>query len=201
MKKLVFLSVFALAILATSCKLESLTYYDDIYSSSTDAQYVRPNPTSSNYSNSNAAPNNANNSYNNAANSNNYNNNYNNNSNNNNVTYYYDEETGLYYDANSNTYYDPNTGNYYSGTSSNSNSYSDGNGNTYITNNYYFDDDSYYDYYYTSRIRRFHSCCDYGWSYYDPYFTRSIPFWNVSSLTKDNAIPTWRCLSPMAPRC
>ena len=85
MKKLVYFSVLALAILATSCKLESLTYYDDIYSSSTDAQYVRPNTAPANYSNSNATPNNANNSYNNASNYNN-NNNYSNN-NSNNVTY------------------------------------------------------------------------------------------------------------------
>jgi len=46
--------------------------------------------------------------------------------------------------------------------------YSDGNGNTYITNNYYNDDD-YYDYAYTARIRRFYH--PYGWNYYDPFYT------------------------------
>ena len=106
MKKLVFFSVFALALLATSCKLESLTYYDDIYSSSTDAQYSRPASAPANYSNSNVVPNNSSNYSNNAANSNNYsNNNYNSNNSNNNVTYYYDEETGLFWL--SSRYYSP----------------------------------------------------------------------------------------------
>ncbi len=43
-------------------------------------------------------------------------------------------------------------------------------GNTYITNNYY-DNDDYYDYTYTSRMRRFNHPC--GWSYYDSYYTNS----------------------------
>ncbi|HQF28052.1 MAG TPA: hypothetical protein PLD36_05495, partial [Bacteroidia bacterium] len=42
--------------------------------------------------------------------------------------------------------------------------YSDGKGNTYVTNNYY-DDDDYYDYAYSARLRRFHH--PYGWNYYD----------------------------------
>ena len=46
--------------------------------------------------------------------------------------------------------------------------YSD-DGETYVTNNYYYNDDDYYDYAYTSRVRRFYH--PYGWSYYDPYYT------------------------------
>ena len=57
-------------------------------------------------------------------------------------------------------------------------------GNTYVTNNYYYDEDDYYDYAYTSRIRRFYH--PYGWSYYDSYYTNSYwydynPYsWGVS---------------------
>jgi len=56
-------------------------------------------------------------------------------------------------------------------------------GNTYITNNYY-DEDDYYDYAYTARIRRFHYPG--GWGYYDNYYTNSYwydynPYsWGVS---------------------
>ena len=42
-------------------------------------------------------------------------------------------------------------------------------GNTYVTNNYSSDD--YYDYAYSSRIRRFNQPM--GYSYYDPYYTNS----------------------------
>lgn len=49
-----------------------------------------------------------------------------------------------------------------------SESTTDGNGNTYITNNYYNNDD-YYDYAYSSRIRRFYHPV--GWGYYDSYYT------------------------------
>ncbi|MCB0429507.1 MAG: hypothetical protein H6585_02475 [Flavobacteriales bacterium] len=48
----------------------------------------------------------------------------------------------------------------------------DAKGNTYVTNNYYgnnYDEDDYYDYAYTARIRRFYNHS--GWSYYDPYYT------------------------------
>ncbi|HQK36660.1 MAG TPA: hypothetical protein PLC81_03415, partial [Bacteroidales bacterium] len=38
-----------------------------------------------------------------------------------------------------------------------------------VINNYY--DYDPYDYYYTSRIRRFHSSYYWGWGYYDPFFT------------------------------
>jgi len=44
----------------------------------------------------------------------------------------------------------------------------DRDGNTYVTNNYYEDDD-YYDYAYSARIRRFYHPV--GWSYYDPFYT------------------------------
>ncbi len=44
----------------------------------------------------------------------------------------------------------------------------DQDGNTYVTNNYYNNDD-YYDYAYSSRLRRFYH--PYGWNYYDSYYT------------------------------
>ena len=50
---------------------------------------------------------------------------------------------------------------------SNSETYTDENGNTYVTNNYY---DDYYDYEYSSRLRRFHQPNP-GYSYYDDYYT------------------------------
>ncbi|HNX06377.1 MAG TPA: hypothetical protein PKL96_02220, partial [Bacteroidales bacterium] len=72
---------------------------------------------------------------------------------------------------------------------SNSETYYDEDGNTYVTNNYYYDD--YYDYSYSSRIRRFY---DYnpGWGYYDNYYTNSYwynydpYFWGVSIYTGYN---------------
>ena len=42
-------------------------------------------------------------------------------------------------------------------------------GNTYITNNYY-NDDSYNDYFYTSRLRRYYQP-SYGFGYWDNYYT------------------------------
>jgi hypothetical protein len=57
-------------------------------------------------------------------------------------------------------------------------------GNTYVTNNYYNDDD-YYDYAYTARIRRFNNPM-WGYSYYDSYYTNSYWYdynphnWGVS---------------------
>lgn len=55
----------------------------------------------------------------------------------------------------------------------------DDNGNTYVTNNYYTDDD-YYDYAYSSRLRRFHHPV--GWGYYDSYYTNSYMYdYNPSS--------------------
>lgn len=57
-------------------------------------------------------------------------------------------------------------------------------GNTYITNNYYNDDD-YYDYAYSARLRRYYTPAI-GYSYYDPYYTNSYWYdytpasWGVS---------------------
>ncbi|HNP48410.1 MAG TPA: hypothetical protein PKL85_06205, partial [Bacteroidia bacterium] len=56
----------------------------------------------------------------------------------------------------------------------------DGQGNTYITNNYYNDDD-YYDYAYSARLRRYYSPVI-GYSYYDTYYTNSYWYdYNPSS--------------------
>ena len=56
---------------------------------------------------------------------------------------------------------------YYQDQSNYSETYTDDNGNTYITNNFYGD---YYDYSYSSRIRRFYYPeLDFG--YYDPWYT------------------------------
>lgn len=58
-------------------------------------------------------------------------------------------------------------------------------GNTYITNNYYYDPDDYYDYAYTARLRRFYRPYI-GWGYYDSYYTNSYWYdynpasWGVS---------------------
>ena len=69
-------------------------------------------------------------------------------------------------------YYYPSTNNNPSTTQQQT----DQSGNTYITNNYY-DNDEYvnyeedeYDYYYSSRIRRFHSPYA-GFNYYGGYYT------------------------------
>ena len=68
---------------------------------------------------------------------------------------------------------------------SNSGQSRDGNGNTYVTNNYYNDDD-YYDYTYSARLRRFYTPA-YGYGYYDPFYTNLYwydynPFsWGVST--------------------
>lgn len=78
------------------------------------------------------------------------------------IIYEYDDlgnllDTKTYYPGNPNpqiTYYDVPIDNY-SATST----------------HYDYDEDDYYDYYYTSRIRRFHTDLYSGWGYYDPYFT------------------------------
>lgn len=49
--------------------------------------------------------------------------------------------------------------------------YSDEKGNTYVTNNYYNEDD-YYDYQYSARLKRFYSPAI-GYGYYDPFYTNS----------------------------
>ncbi|MCB0625884.1 MAG: hypothetical protein KDC43_18710, partial [Saprospiraceae bacterium] len=83
-------------------------------------------------------------------------------------------------------YYDPNQdSDYYNSTS---NTYSNDYGNDYDSysgNDYDYDDDGYeyfdeYDYYYSSRIRRFHRPY-YGFNYYDPVYVDMFyydPFFN-----------------------
>jgi hypothetical protein len=67
-----------------------------------------------------------------------------------------------------------------------SNTTTDADGRT-IINNYYYDEDDYYDYAYSSQIRRFNHPV--GWSYYDPYYTNLYwydynPYsWGVSLYT------------------
>ncbi len=63
-------------------------------------------------------------------------------------------------------YYDPNA-------KASTSTTNDAAGNTYVTNNYNdnsFDYDDYYDYAYSSRIRRFHNQSTY-FGYYDPFYT------------------------------
>ncbi|HPY81640.1 MAG TPA: hypothetical protein PK548_07375, partial [Bacteroidales bacterium] len=151
MKKKIFLPLIVIAILGTSCKLGSLVYYDDVYTTSSDAQYQKKAKTTQISENS---------SYQYDTQSQNYDSNY------------YTEEAENYNNSNeysseySNNEYYAEEEQYYPETKS----YSSG-GNTYVTNNYYYDNDDYYDYYYTSRIRRFHSGYYTGWGYYDPYYT------------------------------
>ncbi len=59
---------------------------------------------------------------------------------------------------------DPENSNF----NSNTQTTKDQDGNTYVTNNYYNNDD-YYDFAYSSRLRRFYH--PYGWNYYDSYYT------------------------------
>lgn len=74
---------------------------------------------------------------------------------------------GDYNNAPSTTNNTPNGDNkYYNNPADNSTSYTDEKGNTYITNNYLNDD---YDYYYSSRIRRFHRPVV-NYNYYDDYY-------------------------------
>ena len=64
--------------------------------------------------------------------------------------------------------------------------FNDGTGNTYVTNNYYYDESDIYDFYYTSRLRRFHTNVSLGFGYYDPFYTNmywytySPAYWGVS---------------------
>lgn len=54
---------------------------------------------------------------------------------------------------------------------SSSEQYTDEKGNTYVTNNYY-DEDDYYDYQYSARLKRFYAPAV-GYGYYDPFYTNS----------------------------
>ncbi len=65
-------------------------------------------------------------------------------------------------------------------------------GKTYITNNYYYDEDDYYDYAYSARIKRFHRPS--RLPYYHTYYTNSYwyshnpGYWGVSIY---NSYPWW----------
>jgi hypothetical protein len=67
----------------------------------------------------------------------------------------------------------------------------DGNGTTYVTNNYNYNSDDYYDYAYSSRLRRFYDPYV-GYSYYDPIYTNAYWYdptpnlWGVSLYTTYN---------------
>lgn len=81
-----------------------------------------------------------------------------------------------------NNYSSDDTGDYpYTETTQNK----DKSGDTYVNNNY-FEYDDYYDYSYSSRLRRFYSPSYYNWGYYDPWYTNAYwynynPFyWGVS---------------------
>jgi hypothetical protein len=94
---------------------------------------------------------------------------YNDGSQNNNTNYGNDGgSTGYNYNQYNNNYGDPNRYDY----ADTSEYYTDGQGNTYITNNYYDDDN--YDFFYTSRMRRFYNPHQgFGWYsgiYTDPYW-------------------------------
>jgi len=74
-------------------------------------------------------------------------------------------------------------------------------GKTYVTNNYYYDPDDYYDYAYTSRLRRFYH--PYGWGYYDSYYTNMYWYdynpvsWGISIYSGYNWwAPSWYYYSP-----
>ena len=142
-----FLIPFSLFYSSCSTNRYSSRYSDDVYFSSV------PSTNESNYSSSDnndkSNPDNYSKNYNNS-NDQNYSNNNSNNP------------------IDSTVASDQNSSNDLSSNNGSSNRYSDGNGNTYITNNYY-DNDDYYDYAYTARLRRFNHSC--GWNYYDPYYT------------------------------
>ena len=60
----------------------------------------------------------------------------------------------------------------------NSNTYQYKDGNSYITNNYFLDDEDYYDFFFTSRIRRYYRPT-YGLSFWDPFYTNYYFYdWN-----------------------
>lgn len=75
--------------------------------------------------------------------------------------------------SNNNSNYEPAPATNYDNTApdySSTNRQYDDQGNTYVTNNYYYDQDDYYDYAYSANIRRFYSPVV-GYSYYDPFYT------------------------------
>ncbi|MFM7078877.1 MAG: hypothetical protein ACKOYC_03690, partial [Bacteroidota bacterium] len=146
--------ILTLAVAATSltaCHSARLNYtdgFDDVYYSSNDAptnRYSEPDP--ANYSSANNNDGNANGNDGNA-------------NGNDQSRFDYGSEDSVSTQDNGSRYAD--------------NSYSTSGGNTYVTNNnYYYDEDDYYDYAYSSRIRRFHTNVGYGYGYYNDYYTNS----------------------------
>ena len=147
MKKLFSIALLSAACLLTACSTGSYAYYDDVYTTSQDQQYKAPVAQKSTTTKANQASDNVIQP--------------------DSIIYEYDENGTLI-----------DTKTYYPGISEPLIEYAEtsaaqpatSTGNTYITNNYY-DEDDYYDYYYTSRIRRFHRDLYCGWGYYDPFYT------------------------------
>jgi hypothetical protein len=92
------------------------------------------------------------------------------------------------YSGNNGTGYpSSSTGNadYANSTNSTADYASSGSSASYVTNNYYYSQDDYYDYAYTARMRRFYNPY-YGYSYYDPIYTNNYWYdynpvnWGVS---------------------
>ncbi len=75
------------------------------------------------------------------------------------------------YNPDPNSNYGQNSSDNSGQSSSSTQQYSDDKGNTYVTNNYYNDDD-YYDYQYSARLKRYYSPAI-GYSYYDQFYTNS----------------------------
>ena len=138
MKKLFLIASVSLAFLLSACMTENYAFYDDVYSSSSDAQY-KSAVASKGLSESNAKttelqPDS--------------------------IVYEYDEEGNLL-----------RTQSFYAGMSEPVVKNYMVESPTYTLSSY--NDDDYYDYYYTSRLRRFHTGINYGWSYYDPWYTNT----------------------------
>ncbi len=89
------------------------------------------------------------------------------------------------YSSNQNSNSNPSRFDYTDKQPASSTTRTDQDGNTYVTNNYYYDPDDYYDYAYSSRLRRFYRPYA-GWGYYDSYYTNSYWYdynpasWGVS---------------------
>ena len=148
-------SLFGIAIILTASACTS-TYHagttpnDDVYYSAKDNAAVNQQT----YPTTQAAP------------ANNYSNG-NNSNDQNNSTYSNTDQNSTNQNQ---AYTDPNNnGNGSTNDYNNSSQSTDSKGNTYVTNNYY---DDYYDYQYSSRIRRFYTPAI-GYNYYDPFYTNS----------------------------
>ena len=132
MRKLFSIVLGCAIVLLSACSTSSLAYYDDVYTTSSDAQYGASTPTQTKSGPAELQPDS--------------------------IVYEYDENGNL---LDTKTYYPGQTTptvTYYEVPVEES---------SYAVTDY---DDDCYDYYYTSRLRRFHTnlYCNYG--YYDPYF-------------------------------